>query len=526
MSLLLSLLLTPALAWDLEAIDAVDLPEGEAALGLVQLDSGPALVTGGEASWSLVEPLTGEVLLSYEISAHAAAGMDLDGDDGDEVLVCTDDGLWAYYMGADAVGPDQLDSATCTAVVAADVPAAADGSEVRVYSDVPEVGGSFEGATSSPPVLVGAGEAFAVSAAGDWSVHQVAAMEVTTLSAGGKVQDLVVHQGAWAWSLVEEAQVVVDGEAVDVGNRPGPLASADLDGDGTDSLVVVYATHGELGVLLDEGGERLFELGEGASDVLWADLDEDGCEDLLLVGEGQVVPALVTDCDGGGGPDTGEGCYDPEVRVSRRGAPEEGRQISFELAYDPGCYPDADPHWEVDFPNEPVAACQERMHGLECDLLDNGGMVVRMSLQDSAGQVLSEWAEGVQVENRPPELLYFPTFLNLGDELVDEPLQARDVATDTITWTLVDGVEGMVLTPDGRLSYSAEEAGWWDISVVLSDEDGGTAVYQLWFEVWDDGSGGDDDDDPGESGCCCAGASAAGAVPVFLLLGLARRRRL
>ncbi len=521
MSLLLSMLLTSALAWDLEAAEPVDLPEGEEALGLVMLDSGMALVTGGEASWSIMDPLTGEILAAYETSAVAAAGMDVDGDGYEDVLLCADDGLWVVYTGTDPVGPDPLDALPCAAVTGGLAPAATDGTEVRVYSDIPEVGGSYEAATGSPPVLVGSDSAFAVTAPGDWSVHEVRGMAVTTLTAGGKVHDLVAHGDAWAWSLVEEAQVVVDGVAVDVGNRPGPLASADLSGDGEASLVVVYPTHGEVGVLLEGGGERIFDLGAGAVDVLSGPLDGDGCEDLLLVGEGQVVPALVSSCESGG--DTGEQCADAEVRVSRSGASEEGRRLRYELDYDPGCYPDADPHWEVDAPMTLVAECMEKPSGLACDLLDDGEFIVRLQLLGAGGEELAAWQEAVRVENRPPELLYFPTFLNLGDVLVDEPLQARDVPADVVSWTLVDAPQGMTLTAEGLLSYSADEEGWWEITVALSDEDGGSALYEVWFEVWSDGWDDDPDDGEGGPGCCCASTAATGLLPFVLLLGLRRR---
>jgi cysteine-rich repeat protein len=77
--------------------------------------------------------------------------------------------------------------------------------------------------------------------------------------------------------------------SVTVGDRPGALASGDLDGDGSQDVVTSNFLGDSVSLLLNPNGNGIFSpaidipVGNGPADVVVADVDKDGNQDILII---------------------------------------------------------------------------------------------------------------------------------------------------------------------------------------------------------------------------------------------------
>jgi Putative metal-binding motif len=106
-----------------------------------------------------------------------------------------------------------------------------------------------------------------------------------------------------------------------------------------------------------------------------------------------------------------------------------------------------------------------------------------------------------------------------------------DPGRDTVTFSADSAPSWFRLSPSGSVQVDADEMGEWEIRVVASDGDGGTAsaTVVVVVEAGDTGSSttyqSGCSSDPADDMDCSGGSCCAFVVPVFGLVGALRRRR-
>ncbi len=285
-------LATPAWGWAPTQGRALGGQGEVAALAVGTWSGGPAVVLADAAWVRIVDPVTGAVLREVAGAARAVALVDHDGDGVTDLLLCGSDGV-AWHSGAASAdaGAATLTTEPCSALAWMEREGGARAlvtAGPRILSwpidlegglGAPEVLGASLGA----PLLAAAADRLAYAEVGGTSIVEHSAWGRSTYAARGGVTGLVAGPRSWVWTTALAEVEDVTRRRIPVVGPPLGLRAADLEGSGALTVVVVHPD----GVGVVTGGREVrHTLGRAVQDVALADLDGDGCADLVALGDG------------------------------------------------------------------------------------------------------------------------------------------------------------------------------------------------------------------------------------------------
>ncbi len=117
---------------------------------------------------------------------------------------------------------------------------------------------------------------------------------------------------------------------------------------------------------------------------------------------------------------------------------------------------------------------------------DDGNYTVQLFVQDSDGSVDS-FTETKVVQNANPVIESTPITTAQALELYTYDVDASDVPTDTLTYSLQTAPDGMVINPvSGVIAWTPynNQSGINDVEVLVEDEDGGSTVHAFTITVY------------------------------------------
>ncbi len=585
--------LAPAGAWDLVEAEPVALaPASRAVLGVPGREQLLAL-TGD--SLVLVDVSAGELDRSAVSGGHSLALQDIDDDGRSDLLVCGDAGVDRYQLDGSLVLEASLTTEPCRALATITVDEqrflAVAGDDLWI---VDPGGGdpiSLGFTLDEDALLASRGDVLALGALGGDSFLEIVDDGYGELDAGGSLAWIEGRDHQWVWALSDSPGFYTAyGRERQLREAPSRFWLGEVDGDGTEDAFVLYPDIGQVGVFTSvEGRERVLWLPTSPGPVAIADLDGDGCQDVVLTdategtatihwtedcgavvdvdGDGWTV--LQGDCDDGdpdvhpeaeevcnGVDDDCDGAIDEDGleieltveldgedrswdEASLSGWCTEGGSARLVVSIDPACMDGAVELdlWDA-FPVE-VATCVASDEGLECDLFDDGeGTFGVQALGDTGGLLAGETCS-LRIDNVAPRLSnsggcsgnsvdvdsgYAEIELQEGSS-VSHQLEAWDPGDDWVSFETSGGPDGLNVSSSGYISYSATEPGTWYMDLTLRDEDGGVRSYDVTLHVVEYEPLFDFDLD--FSGCMdgwCCGSSSGILLPPLLALWFRRRR--
>ncbi len=303
---LASLLLAPAaLCWQPGEMRPLSFDEDVTAVAMGRW-GGTALTVVGTSGQLLVLDPTGTELSRAQMAVADVLLADLDGNESAEFVVCGPGGIFLMRGAANKLGkPIEVSTEPCEAIArfvpdgpfAAVVSAA--GGKVTVWA--PEgnkiVPHGWEGEYEGVPLLVGDGTNFALAAAGAVGIQEESRPGRSLFATADPVRALVAGPAGWTWLTGTEQPQVIDlsREGTTVATTARGLLSADLNGGGT-QMVTLHPDARSIGVL-SEGNEILHSVPTRPQVGAAADLDGDGCAEVVLV-ETRSGVLLEGVCDG------------------------------------------------------------------------------------------------------------------------------------------------------------------------------------------------------------------------------------
>lgn len=287
---MLLFLVAQAQAFTLDSAAAIPVTEVPISVSVARRPEGRRLVVSGVGA-SRVLQVDGTEVGSFAPSV-ATWPYDVDADGFDDLLTCGDEGLDLLAWADAAPGtPSRLAATACTALIAdhvggVDGVAVASGGGVSLW--FADGAGGFDGPTATDLAVSGTvrlaarDTILAAAGVGDATLGELGSLGVSNLAIGGTFADVVHASGSWLVAL-SDALVVRDLDGVDIalGAEPTRLLWADLDVDGMDELVVLEV--GQVEVVAGDGsGIVQGALVGGGSSVAAVDVDGDGCLDLVI----------------------------------------------------------------------------------------------------------------------------------------------------------------------------------------------------------------------------------------------------
>jgi hypothetical protein len=303
MNTLIAMLLTaPAMGWDLAESEPFALaPAPQAVRGL---EGRERLLVLAQDALILVDLVEGELDRQPAAGGRALALQDLDGDGEVEVLVCGDQGLDAFALGASLGEPVPLTDSPCAAVAALGM-----GGEPRLATAGDGVGvWDLEGGLDQEPgvllgespLLAGRDGYLAMAAVGDTAFFELSEHGLGTVGAGGELAWLEARADGWVWALRDAPGIHSEhGRERQLRDAPERFWLGEVDGDGAEDLLVAYPSLGQLGLFSSlEGRERVLWLPEEPGPVDLVDLDGNDCLDVVIsdAAAGTAVVHWSVDC--------------------------------------------------------------------------------------------------------------------------------------------------------------------------------------------------------------------------------------
>ncbi len=519
------------------------------------LDGSVVAVVGPE-SVVLIDPVSLETLANVPRGARAVLARDADGDGASELWLCAPDGVWRVPWPELGTVGDPVSVLADACLDFAPLPGGLVVANGAVGFWVDDGAGGLVDAGVSWVVDLGAEPLFAFDGAevlagsrGDAQLHQLTVDAYTARVARGEVGGLGLGLDLRFWTVPSLALLEDEhGRTTALAPDAGPVVLADLDGDGTDEVVVGHPDR--LGVV-DAAWESEVTFpvdGWGDSIVVVPGGD---CAEVWGLGDGGTTlrRAVVTDCraeadddgDGwtrGGGdcddtdpsvhPDAAQGCDEVDHDCDGVGdasqvfggeiAVWEGTQFYFSL---PDACDASTDLTATESPETASAYCGENDDGRFCIVYDQGVVTLRVAVRSATG-LLGERDLEVTAINVPPVLRDgSPTsFGAVAGETGTWGVPPRDPGADTVTIVLNGAPRGLVVEDARILRWTpdADDVGTHAFSLVLSDEDGGRSEFPVTITVSTAS-----EDPPTDTGCgCCGGATAA---PLAFVWASRRRRR-
>lgn len=523
----LLLLLTPALAWNLEQANFTAGISADAIALLPHSDPARA-ARYQRRGLDIYDPATGVVMAHTEVPGTAVAWMP----DGSGVVGCTGAAtVFHAWDGATLGAAVELAPTPCDAVQSrlSDVVVLVDGEAFTTAGATLEPTGLFG------ELLAARGDDLAVADRGGTTYTVLeGTVETTAAVTGHRVGGLASSDGRW-WSQGNGRWRSDDGHAI-----PGTHATTgDIDGDGLADLIATDPDPGDLWVWasLNEMPRKL-HLAMWAYSV--APVDGVACGAVIgprTVSEGEFYHRSVFcggdadmdgftseegDCDDADmsrHPDFGEICNDVDHDCDGATYP-----LPLEVSGVPTMIDEGE-RFEITTNAcgiERVPACR---FFPTCFLPDEGTHELRFTYADRPEQ---ERRFIVEVANVPPQFIDLESVVfqsGVENELL---VEVHDPGpADVVTLELVDGPDWLELHPDGRLVGTPPRS----LGVVVtahlaaSDEDGGRAEAELeirvaGIDVLPDGCGPDVSFSPS----CATGSPALGWWSLWLGVWLVRRR--
>ncbi len=525
-------------------------------------------VVGATDTWEL-DPVDGTVLARAPVGGHDAVLRVPGG--VVSVWGCGDDGVWALpWPGAGFGDFVVVSPLACRALVATDTGLVIADTTAWTADD-DGAGGLGAGEPvamtfSGPPILAWNGAEVAGAARGVEGYQVLGPRGVSTYATSGAVAGLGAYDAGWAWTRGDPPSLVTaDARVIPLDPGPGAFLTADVDADGLDDLVVAHTTShtSALVVTLASTGIPLsltapFEVRALAA----ADLDADGCAEVLALGAGGLVRYGAVGCGDdrdadGDGQTPAEGDCDDADDWTYAGAEEvcdgvdndcdvsvdelgtlrtagarsyEGGTAVITVSVD-GCAADVALAWEA--PASALVACTgSASPTLTCDLLDDGEVELVAIARDGAGDTVARATYAQVAENSDP---------SIGHARIDETVEigtvedilvlTHDVAADTISLhldpvpagaSLVPWPAGVERTTETAVRFVAAAPGVFTGVLHATDEDGGHSSIDVTFTVEPRE---DEAVQPSEPRCGCYGPGGGGYWGAVGLLALLRRRR-
>ncbi len=596
--LTLLLLLAPAWGWDLVESEPIEL--GLSPVALQGVPSEAALLALGSDSLSLA-PLDGSAPLLLD----SVGGLDLLVDDldggGSHAWVCGDQGLTAFAIADGLEAQGALSSEPCERLRLAEREGAS--ALVAVSPDLLQIV-DLDGvllderalALGASPLLATRAGLVAWSEVGHSSFDELTEEGSVAVEAGGVLSWLAGRDGAWVWALSDSPGLhTADGEERQLRGAPERFFLTEVDGDGLEDIVLVYPSLGQVGVFTSvEGRERVLWLPEQPGPVALADLNGDGCQDIIL-GDAAAGTATVwategcgepQDRDGDGVTDADGDCDDADPAVypgaeelcdgidndcdgevdelvlrlellvdldgedwdwdqeSLSGWCAEGGSARLTATLEEGCgggQEDFELDFWYDFASQEAHCRTVNVDELRCDFIDDAEADLGVGALAEGGKTYAiEQTCSLRVVNVAPRLrgsggcgsvvvdtaLSTITIDNGAD--IHYQLSAYDPGDDVISFAASGGPPGMAISEGGLVTYTSdyEEEGAWPLKLVVSDEDGGVRTYEVVVRVVDEEPWLDLDfseacSSDGSDWCC--GGSAGFLLPPLLLLWIRRR---
>ncbi len=307
------------------------LPLGEAPRDIVVASrpEGQRIVVSGSTASSVIDA-TGSMLAALGPS-HAALLRDIDDDGLDDLLLCGDGGLsLAPWSAATPDAASAVDATPCETLSAYDVAGAtgiatASATAVTLWPDDGAALGTATDAgfvlTGSPRLATLAGE-LAVLVPGSTALDVLGSRGVSELALGGTAADVVGHQGDW-WLAMTDPVVLraFSGSDTALAGAPVRLLVVDLDADGSDDVVVLG--DGLVEAWLANGDHVEASVPAGASVMTAGQVVGDPCPDILV--DDPTTPGLLVletldcpvspDADGDGATVAAGDCDDGDATV-------------------------------------------------------------------------------------------------------------------------------------------------------------------------------------------------------------------
>jgi hypothetical protein len=424
---------------------------------------------------------------------------------------------------------------------------------------------------SGIPRLASDTDSIAIATAGETLFYELDSQGIVAAATAGSIVDLAAGKDGWALALSNPMLLEEASQTSSLSTVPLALATADLNGDTQNDLVVLET--GLIEAFLSDGTLLSVSVGMDISGIAGGDLDGDGCAELVVIStlSGSIQPialdgcVLSPDADGDGLTLADGDCDDFNSEIhpgaiescdgldnNCNGAVDELAGATMEFQEEVG---EGEPiiawataegcislSWNWTMPPAELAACGVADGELYCNALDDGILPLHVEGLSEEGEVLVVLEEQVSIINVDPSMTLPADFrdgelhLSFG-ELYTSWLTGHDPGVDTVSFTAIGEPDFFDLTPTGDLLIRAESAGMWSITIIASDEDGGSTSSDLTLYVEgadsfenldssfyngsvDYGLGCDDDDsyDWGCTGCC-------GSPGMALLLGIGFLRR-
>ncbi len=523
-------------------VDVTGLPLPEVGVGIdaVVLSDGPHVVVVGATGAREIDPFVGGELFPYS-SESARAVLLRDVGQAKQVVTCGNTGLFIDDPATDAL-PIALSAAPCAALLRRGDGFVAVGGPAVAWADA----GTGLAPTNlgldvfGEPVGAVDGNRVAVAAFGDDTVQVYDPAGSSDVLVGAEIGGISALPGVWRLGLLDGRLYDLPGTWRMMGEAIGAVTSADLDADGRLDTVATYPYAGLIGV---SGGDGSAEVRVpapwGARSLAVADVDADGCDEVLVLdpgaaqlfvvqsltcggpaddldGDGFVAPADCDDTDPTVHPGALETCDGVDqncdgavdevgVVIDAPPSSDEGTAPTLQARLG-GCSPPAVTYrWTATFtaasdPGAPEvdASCTDLGASLRCNGPDDGVLNVTVEVVAGDGAVVGTDEAAVDVRNVPPHLVVpaewsqfggvYGTYLWLElaqGTVFEAALGSEDVAGDSVTYR-IDGPWFVEVSADGQFRVEAQPPyAYYDVPVVLTlaDEDGGEESWpiQLWF---------------------------------------------